>query len=257
MDSHRSRTVYSSSSCAWRGRVALWTELIVSKKKVRTQAACLSIKRWAWSCVPELFPRRLAPFKPAEVALFYPGANSPFLLLNQKQPTNRSTDRIIGQQFHGCCPVFISERALGRDEKEYVVGCWRYFLSVASLFRPAARRTVLPLVATGDLTWGLAAWPPASGQPCLLSRKRPTVVFLFPDAKGSSCKISLSQSMWQMDVGRRVVKRSSSNGSAYLMLGFVLRRRGPLGCSALRGVLWLWRLRKRISTFRSLPRIAE
>ena len=52
MDSHRSRTVYSSSSCAWR-EGGLWTELVVSGKKARTQAACLSMKRWAWSCVPE------------------------------------------------------------------------------------------------------------------------------------------------------------------------------------------------------------
>ena len=39
------------------------------------------------------------------------------------------------------------------------------FLSVASLFLPAARRDRLPIAATGDLTCGLAAWPSVSDNP--------------------------------------------------------------------------------------------
>jgi single-strand DNA-binding protein len=45
--------------------------------------------------------------------------DSPFLLLNQSQPTSLSTDCITGQQFYDCCPFLLQRVLLVGEKKEY------------------------------------------------------------------------------------------------------------------------------------------
>ncbi len=76
MDSHRSRTAYSSSSCCWRGRVACGLSRSLARKKLEHRLL-VSPSSGGRGCV---FRTRLSDYrhlvKPAELSPFYPGANT-------------------------------------------------------------------------------------------------------------------------------------------------------------------------------------